>query len=203
MSNDILSQNLASSPLYVDLTYNSPYFFDLKYTTASNFLGHNLYGDFKGCFLHRMAAAKLQFAYKILKKNYPQASFLIYDALRPRSAQWEMWNKVLGTPEQKYIGDPTKGSMHNFGLAVDLTICDLSGKPWDMGTDFDHFSKLAEPEWDDEHLKSGQLTAAQVANRNVLYDVMGKSGFLPIKHEWWHYNATLIDKARSQYPIVE
>ncbi len=194
---------LLQSPDYVQATKIPGVQARLKYGETDNFMGENLYGDFKVCFVHRDAAKKLEKAVKILKKAHPDYGFLIYDALRPRSVQRKMWARVKGTPSQKYVADPDKGSMHNYGLALDLTVLNKEGEPLDMGAGYDDFREISEPRHEAEFLKSGQLTQAQMANRLILRNAMEGAGFIQLKHEWWHFDAMEQKKAQAIYKIVE
>ena len=95
---------------------------DLRYASENNFTGVNLYGNFRKAFLHEVAFQKLKKASQFLQKKNPEFRFLILDALRPRSVQRVLFSKVKGTPKESYVADPDKGSVHNYGLAVDLTL---------------------------------------------------------------------------------
>ena len=108
-------------------------------------MGEDLYGDFKKAFLHRDAAVKFERAVNLLQQTKPGWSFIIYDALRPRSVQWKMWAKVKNTSDENYIANPEKGSTHNFGMALDLGLLDEKGSVVDMGAGFDQFDEISEP----------------------------------------------------------
>src|SRR5580658_10033451 len=124
---------------YVDLSIFYNVKIDLKYASLDNFMGLDLYGDFKKAFLHKDAAVKFEKAVGFLRREQPRWSFVIYDALRPRSVQRKMWANVKNTPQEKYIADPEKGSPHNFGMALDLGLLDENGKVVDVGASFDDF----------------------------------------------------------------
>jgi D-alanyl-D-alanine dipeptidase len=103
---------------------------DLRYATANNFVKEKMY-ECPRCFLRPDVARAIAKAHKALqKKGY---GLKMYDCYRPRPIQWKLWNKV---PDTRYVADPRKGSMHNRGMAVDLTIVDKNGQELDMGTDF-------------------------------------------------------------------
>lgn len=189
---------------YIDVATFPNVRVDLRYASPNNFTGENLYGDrLKTAFLHPYAAKKFLQATEMLQKSKPGWSFLVFDALRPLSVQKKMWAHVEGTPQQIYVANPSRGSIHNFGLAIDLTLLNGAGEPVDMGTDFDSFEELAQPRHEDRFLASGQLTPTQVENRRVLRELMLTAGFLPIPHEWWHFNAMEIFEARAQYVMIE
>jgi len=176
---------------------------ELKYSTTDNFLGMDTYGALEHCYLQPKAAHMLQQAETLLKRSHPDLTLLVYDGARPRSIQRKMWALVVGTPSQDYVANPDRGSVHNFGSAVDLTIADTVGIPLDMGTSFDFFGDLAQPRYEDRFLKAGQLTPEQVANRKLLRTVMENAGFEHISNEWWHFNAVPAKVARSSYHIIE
>ncbi len=176
---------------------------DLKYSSTDNFLGADTYGDLENCYLQPKAAAMLDEAQKFLKRIHPELTLLVYDGARPRSVQRKMWALVAGTPSQGYVANPDRGSVHNFGSAVDLTLATNAGAPLDMGTAFDYFGKLAQPRHEERFLKEGKLTSKQIKNRDLLRQVMTHAGFQSISIEWWHFNAVPVKVARSKYRIIE
>lgn len=87
---------------------------ELKYSTTDNFVGKDVYGDLTRAYMQPMAAKKLAEASKYLQAHHPNLRLLVYDAARPRSAQWKLWNALPDLPEnerQKYVADPRKGSI--------------------------------------------------------------------------------------------
>jgi D-alanyl-D-alanine dipeptidase len=142
---------------YVDLSIFSNVKINLKYSSFDNFMGEDLYGDFKKAFLHKDAAVKFERAIGFLKKKQPTWSFVIFDALRPRAVQWKMWAKVKNTPQEKYIANPEQGSPHNFGMALDLGLLDANGEAVDMGAGFDDFREISEPRFEEIFLEEGKL----------------------------------------------
>lgn len=176
---------------------------DLRYATTNNFVGRDLYGEFDRAFLHRIAAAKLRQAAEALQRVAPGHRLVVFDALRPRSVQWELWRQVEGTAQQKYVANPKGGSIHNFGFAVDLSILNGEGRELDMGTPFDDFTPLAQPRYEEKYLKEGKLTAAQIENRRLLRRVMEEAGFEGLRIEWWHFNALPRAEVKQNYRIVE
>jgi D-alanyl-D-alanine dipeptidase len=196
-------QHVVSDPDFVEITDGPAVQLDLRYATTNNFTHTDLYGGFHRTFLRREGAAKFSEAQAILAREHPGWKFLIWDALRPRSVQREFWKRVVGTPQEKYVANPDPGSIHNFGLAIDLTLIDDQGVPIDMGTDFDDFSKAAEPLAEQDLLKSGRLTPAQLANRMILRDIMTRAGFIQLPEEWWHYDALPGAIAKTRFSIVE
>ena len=176
---------------------------DLRYASTNNFMHQNVYGEFKRAFLHKEAVIKLTKAAQLLSVEKPEYQLLVLDALRPRSVQRLFWAKVKGTPQEKYVADPEKGSIHNFGFAVDLTIVDETGKELDMGTGFDAFLPAAEPRNESKLLQDGELTPAQVEHRKLLRRCMEKAGFIQLEDEWWHYDAKPGKEVRSREKLIE
>ena len=202
-TNSQTTATLDGNPQYRDVAAIPGVRILLKYATEDNFTGENLYGDFRRCFLHVIAWNKLKLAGEYLREERPDLSFLVYDGLRPRSVQRRMWEKVRGGPEQAYVADPERGSVHNFGLALDLTLQDAAGRPLDMGTPFDSFTPLSEPHREEEMLRSGKLTTAQLENRLLLRRVMTRAGFIQLPNEWWHFDALPSYEARRGFRIIE
>lgn len=192
-----------TSPNYVELTSEMGIRLDLRYATTNNFTGNNLYGNFNRAFLHKDAAPKLIKAIEFLKKSHPGYKLLIFDALRPRSAQYILWNHVKGTEQEQYVANPEGGSVHNYGFAIDLSVCDEKGKELDMGTAYDTFSALSQPQLEDKHLQEGRLTQRQLNNRAILKNAMESSGFKQIPNEWWHFDALAKKEVKTKYAIVE
>ncbi|MCB0374997.1 MAG: M15 family metallopeptidase, partial [Sinomicrobium sp.] len=174
----------------------------LKYATEDNFMGRVLYTDLSHAFLQAEAATKLVAAQKELKEKDSALGLLVYDAVRPNSIQYKMWDLVAGTPKELYVAPPGSGSLHNFGCAVDLTIV-KNGVPLDMGTPYDFFGKKAQPRYNRYFLDRNELTQEQVANRELLRTVMRSAGFIPIDSEWWHFNAFSLEDAKKKYNIVK
>jgi len=176
---------------------------DLKYATTDNFTKIVLYDGLERAYLHPEAAQKLVKAQAILKNIDPELCLLVYDAARPVSVQRKMYDKVKNTPLHAYVANPDRTGLHNYGMAVDLTICDNDGNPLDMGTPFDFFGRAAGINMEAELIKEGKLTARQVKNRKLLRKVMTEAGFLTIRGEWWHFNAVPLHVARSKYELIE
>ncbi len=194
---------LRSHPDYVSLHGMQGVFVDLKYASDDNFMKKNVYGEFNEAFLHRVGAEKLRRAVELLRSERPGWGFLVYDALRPRSIQRVLWAHVVGTPEQGYVADPDKGSVHNFGLAVDLTCVNEAGAVVEMGSGFDCFHPVSQPKMEETSLASGELKPEHLANRLVLRRAMIGVGFLQLPHEWWHFDALERAEIRNSYELIE
>lgn len=151
--------------------------FELHYATKDNFVKQSLYPvrtDFT--FLRLPAAKALQKVQNELnEKGY---GLKIFDAYRPYSVTVKFWELIK---DERYVANPAKGSGHNRGLAIDLTIVDLkTGVELDMGTGFDNFTDTA-------HHTFTQLSTTVLQNRKLLKEVMLKHGFNLLETEWWHY----------------
>lgn len=194
---------LEKSKDFKEIKNSNLFVIELKYATKDNFMRENAYGTFTRAFLHTIAYEKLIKAAETLQRTHPNYKLLIYDALRPRSAQRTLWKHVVGTPEQKYVADPDKGSIHNFGFAVDLTVIDEKGRPLDMGAGFDDFREISQPDQEQKYLASGDLSETQMKNRKLLRNSMVSAGYRTIAHEWWHFEALPREEVRKSYKIVE
>lgn len=178
---------------------------DLRYSTANNFTGKDMYGELNRCYLQKDVADKLVNAQIELKTQYPYYSLLVFDGARPVSIQQLMWDSVDLSPieRQKYLSNPANRSLHNYGAAVDVTIIDERGNELDMGTPYDFFGELAHPRKETVYFESGELTETQLANRELLRSVMSSAGFSRIETEWWHFNSTSRVRAAEIYPVIE
>ena len=175
---------------YVDLQLLIPSLrVELKYATADNFMGRPVYDGLTRAFLHPDAARKLCRAHELLRLERPDLTLLVYDAARPIAVQRIMWSLVRGTPNTYYVASPARGGLHNFGLAVDLTLCDTLGYALPMGTPFDHFGPTANID-------------QELQNRLLLRRVMRAAGFTTVTSEWWHFNACPAARARASYPLI-
>jgi D-alanyl-D-alanine dipeptidase len=176
--------------------------FDVRYATPNNFTGAAIYPATWKCYLHPLAASRLLKASLALGFIKPGWKIVVFDALRPRSAQKIMFDKVRHTPLARYVASP-QGSMHNYGLALDCTLADEAGKYIDMGTDYDNFTQLSEPRFEQANLAAGKLTKEQVANRKFLRELMRRAGMRPIQNEWWHFEAVRKTELHGRFIAVE
>ncbi|AYN04560.1 peptidase M15 [Flavobacterium sp. 140616W15] len=166
--------------------YSSDFVYDMKYATEDNFLKAKVY-DCAECFLRLKTVKALVEANKsFMKKGY---KIKLFDCYRPLFIQKRMW-EIVSNP--KYVADPKKGSIHNRGGAVDITLVDSNGKELDMGTSFDFFGKEASHNY-------LNLSDTIKANRQLLKKIMIKHHFNSFDSEWWHYNlkAGLNDKVSN------
>lgn len=158
----------------------------MKYATDDNFLKSKVY-DCAECFLRLKTVKALVIANeKFIKKGY---RIKLFDCYRPLDIQKKMWSIV---PNPNFVANPAKGSIHNKGGAVDITLVDSQGKELDMGTAFDFFGEKA---------SHGYKNVSDVVkkNRNILKKGMMQAGFIPLESEWWHYNlkSALNDKVSN------
>lgn len=179
---------------------------DLMYTRDDNFTGKELYRDLNRAYLHPDAMAPLKRAQAILKKRRPDLSLKVYDAARPMSVQQIMWNTVAGTSKNIYVSNPKNGGgMHNYGVAVDVTLCHAATGDTigiDMGTQIDYLGKLAQPRYEAEFLKSGKLSKEAYENRKLLREVMVEAGYKVLPSEWWHFNLVSRSVAKQKYKVI-
>lgn len=155
--------------------YSRDFVYDMKYATADNFLKAKVY-DCAECFLRIKTVKALVEANKtFVKKGY---KIKVFDCYRPLDIQKKMW-KIVSNPE--YVANPAKGSIHNRGGAVDITLVDCNGKELDMGTPFDFFGKEASHNYT-------ELSQEIKENRLLLKKIMTEANFNSFDSEWWHYN---------------
>ncbi|MEN3366170.1 MAG: zinc D-Ala-D-Ala dipeptidase [Burkholderiales bacterium] len=193
---------MEADPDFVDLALLPKIAIDLRYASANNFMGVDLYGAFNRAFLRKAAALQLHRAVEALSKSHPDHRITVLDATRPRSVQRRLWAHVVGTQQECYVANPDSGSIHNFGFAVDVTILDASGKELDMGTAFDAFDDLSQPALEEQHWREWKLSDAQMENRRLLRESMAAGGYAQHPFEWWHFDAIGQVEART-YSIVE
>ncbi|HEV8283238.1 MAG TPA: M15 family metallopeptidase [Chitinophagaceae bacterium] len=150
--------------------------YDLRYATINNFMHQQFYKNTDLAFLRLpvvYALAKVQ-----QELNEKGLSLKIWDAYRPYHVTVKMWELIK---DDRYVADPKKGSGHNRGIAVDLTIIDkATGSELNMGTGFDSFSDTA-------HQDFMNLPTEILRNRSLLKTTMEKYGFKALNTEWWHF----------------
>lgn len=176
----------------------------LKYADSSNFTKIVLYPDLNRAYLLPVAARALAEAQKKLKMLNPELSLVVYDAARPMAVQKLMWDKVRGTSLQNFVSNPARGGgLHNYGVAVDVSIVNRNGIPLDMGCEFDCFNEKARVDREQQLLKAGKLTQLQLHNRLLLRKVMLSAGFTFLSGEWWHYNLMTRQEAIRTLQVIE
>ena len=167
---------IVSDTTFVNLKdYSQDFVYDMKYATSDNFLKAKVY-DCAECFLRlKTIKALISANADFIKMGY---KIKIFDCYRPLDIQKRMWKIV---PNPSYVADPSKGSIHNRGGAVDITLVDANGKALDMGTSFDFFGIEASHNYQN-------LSQEIKNNRELLKTTMIQNGFNPLDSEWWHYN---------------
>lgn len=149
---------------------------DIRYATTNNFTKKQLYNSVKA-FVRLPVAKALQKVRKELRKK--NIDLKIYDAYRPYSVTVAMWEYVK---DDRYAAAPDKGSRHNRGCALDLTLVDArTGEDLEMPTEYDSFTVKS-------HDNYTNLPAIQIKNRKILRDSMEKAGFVHTSSEWWHFD---------------
>lgn len=184
----IASEDIGTSPDFRHLSTIDGIAVDLRYGTPDNFVGRDLYSPFDCAWLHRDAAHALEKVVAWLADRRPGHKVLVLDALRPQRVQQLLWDALDGTGLRMYLANPERGSIHSFGMALDLTILDPEGRELDMGTGFDDLSEKSHPALEAKLLAAGEITVEHVANRQLLRDAMTHAGFVGINSEWWHFD---------------
>lgn len=175
---------------------------DLRYATVDNFVGRDLYSPHDCAWLHCDAAAALERSVAWLAGRDAGLRLLVLDALRPQRVQEQLWDALAGSGLQMYLADPERGSIHSFGMAVDVTILDADGRELDMGTGFDDMTEVSWPSLEGRMLAGGAITQVHVANRQLLRDAMAAGGFVGINTEWWHFDCGDREVVRKIYKRV-
>jgi D-alanyl-D-alanine dipeptidase len=164
------------SNAFVNLrNYSNDFVFDMKYATADNFLKEKVY-PCDECFLRvKTVKALLEANKSFIEKGF---KIKLYDCYRPRAIQKKMWRIV---PDANFVANPKKGSIHNRGGAVDISLVDSVGNELNMGTTFDFFGEEASHNYQN-------LSDEILANRKFLKEIMLQNNFRIFESEWWHYN---------------
>lgn len=196
-------EEIAFHPDFRPLAALSDVAVDLRYAGADNFAGRVLYAGLDCAWLHRLAAEALGQAAARLAAEAPGHRLLVLDALRPHRVQVELWQALEGTGLRGYLADPAIGSMHSFGMALDVTLLDPAGAELDMGSAFDEMHERSHPQHEQAHLERGLLDAAQVRRRELLRRCMDAGGFRGIATEWWHFDLLERDHVRRHFARVE
>lgn len=163
---------------------------DIRYATTSNFTGRQLYNQPRA-FLIRPAAEALVRAHKVAQSN--GYGLTIFDAYRPWRITKALWDATPPGPQRNYVANPNKGSRHNRGCAVDLSLHRLdTGRLVAMPSGYDEFSPRA-------HRDFVQASPEALANRSRLETWMEAEGLLGISNEWWHFDFS----GWQEYPILD
>lgn len=184
----IACEDIAGHPDFRSLLSLAGIAVELRYASPDNFVGRPLYGGLDCNYLRKEAADALESAAAWLARMRPGYRLLVLDALRPQRAQEALWSELAGTPLERYLAHPERGSIHSFGMALDATLLDAQGRECDMGTPFDDMSELSHPEFEAQDLALGRLSAEQLRERGWLRAALVQAGFQPISTEWWHFD---------------
>jgi D-alanyl-D-alanine dipeptidase len=151
---------------------------ELRYATRDNITREPLYPQSARCLLRASVVERLRRAQMSLKRA--GAGLKIWDAYRPPWAQRILWNRA---PHPQFVGDPARGgSLHTWGVAVDVTLVDALGRELKMPSAFDDFSQAAARRY------SGKDEAVS-RNLRLLQNAMTSAGFLVMRDDWWHFVA--------------
>ena len=175
---------------------------ELRYGSADNFAGRDLYSPYDCAWLHREGADALERSRDALAKSHLHLSLLVLDALRPQRVQERLWAQLEGTGLQIYLANPQRGSIHSFGMAVDVTLCDARGRELDMATPFDDLTERSHPVLEEALLAKGEIARAGVENRRILRAAMAAGGWQGISREWWHFDAGDRERIRATFTRV-
>jgi zinc D-Ala-D-Ala dipeptidase len=152
--------------------------YELRYATTDNFMQRRMYPSNTNITFLRLPAARAlaRVQQQLLAHGY---GLKVWDAYRPYAVTEKFWEMVK---DERYVAYPGKGSGHNRGLAIDVTLIELSsGRELDMGTSFDNFSDTA-------HHVFTNLPPAVLQKRKLLKETMEAHGFAAFESEWWHYS---------------
>ncbi len=163
---------------------------DMRYATANNLTGRILYDEARA-FLAAPAALAVARASKAAQAD--GFGLTIYDAYRPWRITKKLWDATPVGPKKEYVANPKRGSKHNRGCAVDVTLHDLqTGKLVEMPTEFDDFSEKA-------HRDYMGASAAAISNRARLARYLTAEGFVGLSNEWWHFDFN----GWEQFPVMD
>ena len=191
---------------FIDVCFWEPAILSyLVYGTPDNFVGRPLlHSTLTKAWLHPRAAKMLIHAQENLQKERPDLSLLIYDAARPMAVQQTMWEWAKRTKNEYYVSDPAKGGgLHNYGMAVDVTLVNDRGEWLPMGTPFDFFGPESHTDKENDLLRRRRITPSEYSNRQMLRRIMEAAGFTSIIAEWWHFNACTREEAIKRYIRID
>lgn len=189
----------------------------LMYARTDNFCHRMLYHDLRDAYVLPACADALRKAQAELKRRRPDLSLCIFDATRPMSVQQTMWDAVKNTPQYFYVSNPAHGGgMHNYGMAVDISICKASWNDasWregaakchidtiPMGVKVDHMGIESHIDKEQELVSRGIISREALNNRRLLREVMRAASFMPLRTEWWHFNLCTREWAKKNLKVV-
>jgi D-alanyl-D-alanine dipeptidase len=159
---------------------------DMRYATPDNFAGKAFYTSPRALLIRPAAEALARVQADLESQGF---GLRVWDAYRPRHVQWELWKICSDT---RFVADPRRGSRHNRGASVDVTLLDRNGEPVEMPTVFDDFSERA-----GAFYREAPLAARR--HRQILQRAMTRQGFRILESEWWHFDY----ETWRQYPIMD
>jgi len=160
---------------------------DIRYATRNNFLGRPVYKEARAFLQKPAAEALVRVHQKLKEKGY---GIVVHDGYRPWSVTKIFWD-VTPADKKIFVADPSQGSRHNRGCAVDLSMYELaSGKIVQMPSEYDEMTERA-------HINYACGTPEAKHLREMLRSAMESEGFAVYEPEWWHYDY----KDWKEYPI--
>ena len=177
----------------------------MVYSTPYNFMGRVLYHELDEAYLVPEAMEKLRKANELLRKKRLDLHLVVYDATRPRSIQQQMWEVVENTELQDFVANPNKsgGGLHNYGVAVDVTLVDCTGHPIPMGSEYDYFGDRSRVDMETQLIENGEINQRELFNRQLLREIMTEAGWLVEPSEWWHFNAMSLTEASQKLTVIK
>lgn len=182
---------LADKDRLVELVKRDPEIrLDMRYATANNFTGTVLYDQARAFMVGEAAEALFRAHERARQDGF---GFTIFDAYRPWRVTKKLWDATPVGPKKNYVANPKRGSRHNRGCAVDMTMHDLAtGALVEMPSGFDDFSEKAHRAYDDD-------SKAAAANAKRLESYMYAEGFIGMSNEWWHFD----HQNWQQHPVMD
>lgn len=159
---------------------------DIRYATKNNFMKQAVYPEPR-CILRRSVLEALSRVQTNLKMD--GLGLKVFDCYRPLSIQRKLWEVVA---DERYVSDPKKGSKHNRGAAVDVTLVDKNGNELEMPTPYNDFTKKAHRSYQGGSQKSR-------FHRKRLETAMQREGFMGVETEWWHFD----HKDWEKFPVED
>lgn len=171
----------------VDVTAVDPRIrIDIRYATADNFMKERLYPQARCLLLSEVAESLSRVQSELAQAGL---GLKIYDGYRPLSVQKKMWERM---PVEGYVANPARGSNHNRGAAVDVTLVDAGGRELPMPSAYDEFTERA-------HRDYAGGSEEERRNRRILQEAMHQHGFKGLRSEWWHFDY----KDAKSYPVLD
>jgi len=149
---------------------------DIRYATTNNFMHQVMYQQARAFARKEVVEQLKKIQQELYKKGY---GLLIFDGYRPYAITVAFYQKAS---DKNFVANPAKGSIHNRGCAVDLTLISLkTGKEVVMPTPYDSFSAAAAANY-------SKVSTVALKNRTLLISTMQKYGFTVMPNEWWHFD---------------